>query len=177
MSKPSFFLVLMLYMLSSLSSCESKTAVQNPIESKPKPNTFDDSKLVNKAYIAYEDAAIDTLIQLKKWDMEKSGTGLRYQIENNCENPPAKEGSRILIELEILDIYDNIIFKKQEQHIYYLKDYTIKGLEEALSMMCLGSKAKLIVPSHLAYGLRGYQDDIAPKQVLIYQFKIKKLIP
>ena len=177
MSKPSFFLVLMLYMLSSLSSCESKTTVQKPIESKPKTNTFDDSKLVNKAYIAYEDAAIDTLIQLKAWTMEKSGTGLRYQIENNCEKPLAKEGSRILIDVEISDIYGKVIFKKQEQKIYYLKDYTIKGLEEALSMMCVDSKAKLIVPSHLAYGLRGYQDDIAPKQVLIYQFEIKELIP
>ena len=76
------------------------------------------------------------------------------------------------IEIEIQDIHEQTIFPAQSQTVHFKKDYTVNGLVEALSKMCVGTKAKLILPSHLAYGFRGYEKDIGSNQVLIYNVEL-----
>ncbi len=90
--------------------------------------------------------------------MVKTKSGLRHTLlSKECTTQFPKRGDLLDIEIEIQDIYENTIFPKQSQTVHFRRDYTVNGLVEALSKMCIGSKAKLILPSHLAYGFRGYE--------------------
>lgn len=127
----------------------------------------------SRSFVKYENQAIDTLVQIKNWDMIKTKSGLRHTpIKNTCKGQLPKRGDYLEIEIEIQDIYEKTIFPKQPQVVHFKKDYTVNGLVEALSKMCVGTKAKLILPSHLAYGFRGYEKDISPNQVLIYNVEL-----
>lgn len=52
----------------------------------------------------------------------------------------------------------------------------IKGFEEGVGMMKTGGKAKLIVPSSLAYGARGNGYLIPPYTALLYTIELKQVI-
>jgi FKBP-type peptidyl-prolyl cis-trans isomerase len=49
------------------------------------------------------------------------------------------------------------------------------GLEEAILLMKVGDRAKLVIPSHLAHGFFGDDERIPPRATLIYDIKIVNL--
>ena len=158
--------------------CGSDVVVQTPVSNQ---KTIDKVKEIRKehsrSFVEYENKAIDTLVQIKNWNMIKTKSGLRHSPLSNCEGKYPKRGDLLEIEVEIQDIHENVIFPPQPQTVHFRKDYTVNGLVEALSKMCVGTKAKLILPSHLAYGFRGYEKEIGSNQVLIYNVELinKKL--
>jgi FKBP-type peptidyl-prolyl cis-trans isomerase FklB len=48
----------------------------------------------------------------------------------------------------------------------------IPGWKQALSMMPVGSKWQLVVPSQLAYGERGAGNEIGPNEVLVFELEL-----
>ena len=51
------------------------------------------------------------------------------------------------------------------------KGQVITGLEEAILLLQVGDHAKIIIPSHLAYGLIGDQKKIRHKASLVYDME------
>ncbi len=153
--------------------CGPDPVIQTPILTKSNTNkTKEIQKERSKSFVEYENKAIDTLVQIKNWDMIKTKSGLRHSPIWNCEEKYPKRGDLLEIEVEIQDIHEKVIFPSQPQTVHFRKDYTVNGLIEALSKMCVGTKAKLILPSHLAYGFRGYEKEIGTNQVLIYNVEL-----
>lgn len=48
----------------------------------------------------------------------------------------------------------------------------ISGWKQALTMMNVGAKWHLVIPSHLAYGERGVGSDIGPNEVLVFDVEL-----
>lgn len=48
----------------------------------------------------------------------------------------------------------------------------ISGWKQALTMMSVGSKWHLVIPSYLAYGERGVGSDIGPNEVLVFDVEL-----
>jgi FKBP-type peptidyl-prolyl cis-trans isomerase len=49
------------------------------------------------------------------------------------------------------------------------------GLEEAILLMRKGDKARLVIPSHLAWGLLGDQKKIPPRTAIVYEMELLNL--
>ncbi|MBR5785029.1 MAG: FKBP-type peptidyl-prolyl cis-trans isomerase, partial [Bacteroidales bacterium] len=47
------------------------------------------------------------------------------------------------------------------------------GVDKALQMLNYGSRARLILPSHLGYGVMGDGDRIGHNLVLVYDLKVE----
>lgn len=132
----------------------------------------------NKHAVGTEDEQIRNFIQRYGWNMNETGTGLRYMIYKRGEGPLAKIGQIASLNYEVRLITGDVVYTSNEKG---MKEFLIgkggveSGLEEGILFLHLGDKAKFILPSHLAYGLIGDQDRIPGKSTLIYDVELVKL--
>lgn len=71
---------------------------------------------------------------------------------------------------------DGKVFDEQQiDTIKFPLNRVIKGWTEGLQLMKEGGKAKLFIPSELAYGERGAGADIGPNEALIFEIELVKV--
>lgn len=132
----------------------------------------------NKEAFKVEDQQIEDFISRQKWEMQKTGTGLRYLIYETGSGKKAEEGKVAEIEFAVSLISGDVIYSSE---ISGSKEFLIgrggvePGLEEGILILREGDRAKFILPSHRAFGLFGDQDKIPPKATLIYDVKLLKI--
>lgn len=107
--------------------------------------------------------------------MVETGTGLRYLILNKGEGEKVKKGDVVSLEYDLYDLKGNIIYSSDDEgvkHFIVGKGGVESGLEEAVLNFRQGDIAKIIIPSHLGFGLLGDQNRIGAKQTLVYVVKV-----
>jgi FKBP-type peptidyl-prolyl cis-trans isomerase len=67
-------------------------------------------------------------------------------------------------------VFDSSVERKQPAT--FAVDVVIEGWTEALQLMPVGSKWRLVVPAKLAYGLSGSGRSIGPNQVLVFEVEL-----
>ena len=147
--------------------------------------TVDENKLkekmveVNKAVVKTEEQQIEEFISRHSWQMDSTGTGLRYMIyeKGNGKAPRIKDTLQIICKIFLLDATLCYEYKKDEplEFITGRKEVP-KGIEEAAMLMREGDKARAIVPSHLAYGLLGDKDKIPGNSSLYVELELLKVL-
>lgn len=167
--------VLIAMMLVSCGSGESgvgndnKGSDRDPGESLVKANRY---------LVKAEEEDIRNYIRRHNWQMEESGSGLRYWIYEQGEGPRAQKGMVAELEYRLWLINGELVYSSDQDGI---KTFLIgrggveSGLEEAILLMRLGDKARLIIPSHLAHGLLGDQKRIPPRTALVYELELINL--
>ena len=68
------------------------------------------------------------------------------------------------------EVFDSSVDRKQPAT--FSVDGVIAGWTEALQLMPVGSKWRLVLPSELAYGLSGSGEKIGPNQVLVFEVEL-----
>ncbi len=170
--KQTFFLIIILSFVALIEACHSETT-------KPtKPNIKDlDEKILNANKLIVRDETKDIHFLLKRyhWKMKTTGTGMYYSIDVDKEGSLLQKGDKVDIAYSISLINGKEVYNSTRDSIKTIvieeSDEPV-GVHELLKMMSLGDKAKAIIPSYMAYGILGDNDQIPPYATLIYRIEI-----
>jgi gliding motility-associated peptidyl-prolyl isomerase len=129
----------------------------------------------NKAAVKTEDQQIEDYLLRYKWEMQTSGTGLRYLIDDEGYGAYVKDGDRVTLDYAVKLITGDVIYTSKEDGPLTFtvgQEDVISGLYEGVKLLRNDGKARFIIPSHLAYGLIGDDRKVGPKSTLIYKVHI-----
>jgi FKBP-type peptidyl-prolyl cis-trans isomerase FkpA len=129
----------------------------------------------NKQAVKFENEQIEKFISRYHWQMEETGSGLRYFIYSKGSGPAAEPGKLAVLKYNVRLLDGKEIYSSEKNG---LKEFIIgrggveSGLEEGILLLRVGDRAKFIIPSHLGFGLLGDQDKVPPKSTLIYDLEL-----
>jgi FKBP-type peptidyl-prolyl cis-trans isomerase len=152
-------------------SCKQKVPEQELNMSEVRESLLE----ANKKVITTEDQQINDLIARYGWEMKQTGTGLRYLIYKSGKGTLTSTGKVVKMNYEIRLITGDVVYSSKEtgpKEFIVGRGGVESGLEEGILLLRQGDKAKLILPSYLAWGLTGDQDRIPPKSTLIYDVEL-----
>jgi len=133
---------------------------------------------VNKNLVKTEDQKIEDFIARYKWNMEVSGTGLRYWIYEQGAGKKAEKGKVAVISftVSLLNGEECYSSRGEEPKSFKIgKGGVESGIEEGILLLKEGDRAKFIIPSHLAFGLLGDMNKIPSKAALVYDIELLEI--
>lgn len=168
-----YFLSVILIILSY--SCERE---KNDEEGTSKQSSAESLVKANRYLVKNENEEIKNYISRHQWKMNETGSGLRYMIYEHGTGEKAKKGQVVELEYDLSLITGDLIDSSEQsgQLTFQIGHGGVEtGLEEAILLMKVGDRAKLVIPSHLAHGFLGEDERIPPRATLIYDIKIVNL--
>lgn len=128
---------------------------------------------------AQEKPALDKYIADNKITVKPTASGL-YYIETkkgSGANPKATDIVKVHYTGKLLDgtVFDSSV--ERGEPIEFPLNQVIMGWTEGLQLMKKGGKAKLIIPSELAYGAQGAGQTIAPYSPLVFEVELLDFKP
>ena len=159
-------------LLFSLFSC-NETPKQQNVSSRS--GMKESMEKANRYLVNDEEKEIERYIARHGMSMETTGTGLRYCILKQGEGALLRKGDRVSLEYELRSIAGDVIYSYENEGV---KTFVVgngeveAGLDEAMCHFHKGDIGKIIIPSHLGYGLHGDDNLIPAYAILIYTIKV-----
>lgn len=151
-----------------LAACNNDIPV---IETQEKKSIDQNLINANRYMSKSEDTQIDEYIERRRWNMQKLENGVRvmeYQLGQGTE---IGYESRVCISYTVSAISGAEIYPVQKAEITIGKNEICPGLDAGLMKVHHGGKARIIVPSHLGYGVGGDGDRIPQSAILIFDIQ------
>lgn len=129
----------------------------------------------NQQLVNSEDEQIADFLSRYNWNMQKTESGLRYFIYHKGAGVRAENGVQVKISFNVRLLTGDLIYSSEKDGVneFVIGKSTVEsGLEEGILLMRVGDKAKLIIPSHLAFGLLGDQNRIPKRSTLVYDLEL-----
>lgn len=167
--------ILYILMVAALMGCAENSPKSTPLE---KPSDLKESlERANRYLTNEEEADIQSYIERHKYDMVATGSGLRYQIVKEGAGALAQPGQEVTLAYELYDIMGDLVYSSENEGVmtFVVGKCEVTGLDEAVRHLRQGDVARLIIPSHLGYGLPGDQNLIPGRATLIYLVKILEI--
>lgn len=126
----------------------------------------------NRTIAQSEETSINEYVARRKWDMQKLPEGVRLWEYEKGRGPKVnvEDSVHIVYSVEAIngkliysDITDDYVAGRRQQMI---------GLDQAVLQLSVGSRAKVILPSNLAYGIGGDGDRIPQSAILVIDVKV-----
>ncbi|MEZ5435157.1 MAG: FKBP-type peptidyl-prolyl cis-trans isomerase [Pseudomonadales bacterium] len=113
----------------------------------------------------------------KKAGVITTKSGVQYEVltEGKGEKPKASDTVTVDYVGTLIDgkEFDSSI--KRGEPASFAVDAVIPGWSEALQLMPVGSKWRVVIPSDLAYGAGGTGGDIGPNATLVFEITLHKI--
>ncbi|MFM7006451.1 MAG: FKBP-type peptidyl-prolyl cis-trans isomerase [Flavobacteriales bacterium] len=176
MRNKGIFLFIFSYLLLLL-SCKRTDAQQNSDPAWGTAHSVD----FNQELSIREDLKIKTFLSHYTYlHMSQTITGLRYMIyeKSNAQTPLAKDGQQALVKLKVSLLDGRVCYQTKPDEIERITiahSEKESGVHEALQLLRVGDKAKLILPSHLGHGLLGDRLHIPPQSILYIDLQLLDL--
>jgi len=104
-------------------------------------------------------------------------SGLQYVIVTKGDGAKPKESDTVVVHYQGTlisgDVFDSSI--KRGTPATFQVNKIIPGWKEALLMMPTGSKWKVVIPPHLAYGANGVGNSIGPNSTLLFDIELMEI--
>lgn len=114
----------------------------------------------------------------KREGITVTASGLQYEIitAGSGDKPTAASRVKTHYHGTLIDgtVFDSSVARGEP--IDFAVGGVIAGWTEALQLMPVGSKWRLFIPQHLAYGARGAGDSIAPYSALIFEVELLAIV-
>ncbi len=159
----------------SILSAEEVEAVQKEFAGKMQARQEETLKKMQEANIASGAAFLEK--NKAKEGVMVTESGLQYEVMNKGEGQKPKASDKVKVDYIGMLIdgteFDNSI-KRGEPAVFGV-DQVIPGWSEALQLMDVGSKYRLVIPSNLAYGENGAPPVIEPNSVLVFEVELHSI--
>lgn len=177
MYKPLYIIIVFTLLLTPwLGSCVADNAKEKP---QNDPKVLKEPLINANRYLREtEDDLIEGFIERYGWSMQKTSSGLRYMVYEHGSGSSIEKDDTVQLEYELRLINGNIVYSSAKDRYLSFKQGSSaveKGLNEAALLLKQGDRAKIIIPSHLAYGLPGDQNKIPARASLIYDVFVVKV--
>ena len=110
----------------------------------------------------------------KKENVVTLSSGLQYEIIKQGDGPNPSANNTVTCHYHGTtitgEVFDSSV--RRGQPASFPLNAVIKGWTEALQLMPVGSKWKLFIPPHLAYGNRNITREIGPNSTLIFEVEL-----
>lgn len=147
-----------------------------PVRSTSNFRMMDDTLIrYNQGASRTEEQEIRDFTARYGWDMIATPTGVRYLVYKQGGGPAAERGKIAVIRYDLKLLSGKRIYTSDSLG---LKEFPVghgeveAGLQEAIQLMRKGDRAKVIIPSRLAYGLLGDGNLIPPGATLVYDIEL-----
>lgn len=130
---------------------------------------------VNRQLVAREADLIESYSRRRGWNMEKTGSGLHYQVYENGSGEKVETGSRVEIAYTVSLLDGTVCYSSESDGNKVFRPgqgETEAGLEEGILLLRQGDKARFVIPSYLAHGLIGDQNRIPPRAIIVYELEV-----
>ncbi len=158
--------------------------VKEQLEGKVTPADFHQANTLVSEYLSQKQAkASEGKIEAGKKFFTENGrrpevtttaSGLQYEILKEGTGPKPKATDKVKVHYHgtLLDgtVFDSSVDRGEP--ISFPVNGVIQGWQEALQLMPVGSKWKLYIPYHLAYGERGAGGKIGPYEPLVFEVEL-----
>ena len=133
---------------------------------------------VNQQLVEEDDREIEMFAKRKGWQMQTTGSGLRYMTYRHGQGKKTISGKVVTLAYTV-SLLDSTICYSSEQS--GLKKFKLgrggveAGLEEGVLLMRVGDKTRMIMPPYLAHGLTGDGDCIPYRAIILYDVELMKV--
>lgn len=160
---------------SILMSCQCSNS-QSPTDAPLSRNDIEQRRIeAQKEFLKKERASISAYMKDRGLDLNRTGTGLYYELSKDSIGEKIETGDDVTFEYDMFLMNGRLLYSSStdgNRKLLVDREDAEIGIHEILKLMSVGDEGLFILPSHLAFGVAGDQVKIPPKTALVYELKI-----
>jgi FKBP-type peptidyl-prolyl cis-trans isomerase len=166
-------------LVGGFSACRDQKPTGSVVSSSEEPKEDKDAPYVegNKNIMRRENEEMQMFIQRYGWEMQRTPTGLYIQILEPGTGDLFKENDRVTLKYRTFLLSGEQIYSSDSNGVKTFlvnRSEEIDALHEAAQMLRPEAKARLVIPSHLGYGVAGDGDRIQGLQPFMMEITVLK---
>lgn len=142
------------------------------VERAKQPDLKENMINANRTIAQSEETVIDEYVSRRGWPMKKLSSGARYWEYEIGDGKQVDYEDSVRVMYNIEAINGKKIYTGVEEIFVAGRRQEMIGLDDVVLHLHEGSKARVILPSSLAYGIGGDGDRIKQSMILVLELKI-----